>query len=110
MSNDKLYGLYGKGAKDPEEQVTVLRSKLKALIEENNNITKQIWDIDFQLNNAELSETQRAELMALSEELNKQISKGDYAHRIDEFKQQIIDLEMELYGHSDLDSNSPYSI
>ncbi|WP_133136540.1 hypothetical protein [Legionella rowbothamii] len=112
MSNDKLHGLYGKSGKinPDEEQIKALRSNLRALNDENNNIVKQIWDIAFKLNNPQMTEEQRSKLMTLNERLNQQIIDGDYINRIDEVKQQIIDLETELYGFSDLTGNSPYSI
>ncbi|MDR3504561.1 MAG: hypothetical protein P4L79_18490 [Legionella sp.] len=112
MSNDKLHGLYGKSGKTnpDEEQIKALRTNLRALKDENNNIVKQMWDIAFKLNNHQMTEAQRTELGALNEQLNQQIIDGDYINRIDELKQHIIDLETELYGHSDLAGNSPYSL
>jgi hypothetical protein len=112
MSNDKLHGLYGKREKTSLEDRVIkeLHHHLRALMEANNNIVKQMWDNAFKLNNHPLTEEQRAELVASNEQLNQTIIKENYISKIGELKQKIIDLETQLNGYSDLASNLSSSL
>lgn len=115
MSKEKFTLLdkkYPEGDKSNTDNSRILELKKKArdLREKNNNLIKQLWDVDFDLNKPGLSTEQRAHLTRLKDRINQEIVNKNYPPKIKLLLEDIQKLELSLYGQSKVNSNSPYTL
>lgn len=92
------------------EHILKLRQQARDLRAENNKWVNQLWDIAQQLTKKDLSPTKRNELHDLKAGIDKKISEESYIERINKLLDEIQTLEISLYGHSEVNSNSPYPL
>ena len=95
--------------KPPEEQIKELRALARFYQEENNDLVAEIWDLDLKLADTKPGDLS-TDLVQKKTELNQQLLAADYPAKIEALKKAIYDLEMDLYGASDLGGDSPYEL
>lgn len=91
--------------KEIEEQ-RLLANKLLKL---NNDLVQKLWNINLELGKVKpIDEIKALELRKT--ELEQQLKTEDYSNKIDELTKVIHDLEIEVYGATDVGNSSPYKL
>jgi len=111
MSNEKFELLQKKPPKKEKisvnEQIQQKRATLSEYKVANNELINVLWDIEHKLCKKNISAEEKQTLMGEKETIDKTIDQENYSDKIEQLKQEIIDLEIATFGHSDLTSNSP---
>jgi hypothetical protein len=95
--------------KSPQEEIKQLKALAHQYIADNNKLVAKIWDIDYML----LKNNTMNKINSLNEEKNKineKIKSENYEEKIKNTLNRIKDIEIEIFGHSDIGSNSPYQL
>lgn len=92
----------------PQDTVIELRQLLKKVLDDNNHLIDQKWQIDIELAKDHGEDSQQ--LLERQIKIENEIKQKDYNSKITQIKDEIYRLEMELYGHSDIGSKSPYKL
>lgn len=93
----------------PREQIEKMRAEARSCIEANNTIVDQIWDIDFQLQQP-MAEQKKQDLQSKRDRMLHKRATEDYENKINSLLEKIKNLEINLYGHSEIGSKSPYQL
>lgn len=115
MTREKFSLLEKRHPKDAKSDtdaahILKLRQQARELSAENNKLVHQLWDVEQQLTKKNLSATQRTELIELKSGIDEKIAQEHYIERINKLLEQIEKLEIRLYGHSEVNKNSPYDL
>jgi len=106
----KKYPEDAAGKDGDNEEIKLLRGTARALREENNKVVHELWDISFKLKNdkSPLAPEERASLLKSQKELADKSEK--YIQQLNDLREQIKQMEIKLYGVSEINSNSPYEL
>ena len=88
------------------EHIKKLRDVACQYRDKNNALVNQIWALEMRLGNPQPGDDSDA-LMKEKAELSAQIAVEAYAEKVQDLIQEIKRLEIALYGHSEVDSDSP---
>lgn len=91
-----------------DARISEMRQEARALQEKNNNLAKKIWDIEFELTNQALDSEHRTQLTELKDTITKELNDEDYIGQINALLEKVQELEVDLYGHSEINGSSPY--
>ena len=90
-----------------QDRVAELRSLARGYRDANNKIVSELWDIEQRLVKP-IDAKDKTELMTEKENLNSQLKKEKYLEKLNELLEEIKNLEISLYGASDIGKHSPY--
>ncbi|MDI1352267.1 MAG: hypothetical protein PSV35_05780 [bacterium] len=114
MSNQKFELLKEKIAKQTEQsvknEIELKRERLRGYKDANNLLMKALWDIDLKLSQQDISPIEKEKLMTEQADIEKTLEQEHYSDKIEELKNEIIELEVAAFGSSELSSNSPYRL
>lgn len=83
-------------------EIKVLRENARKLRDEINKMVEKVWHIEDKLQATDKDD----DLLKRKQLLQSDIEKQNIV--LDDHLNRIIELEVDLYGHSDVGSNSPY--
>jgi hypothetical protein len=92
------------------QEIQLKRDKLRSYQDANNQLMKVLWDIDLKLSQKDISTEEHQTLMTRQTEIETNLEQEHYTDKIEQLKNEIIELEVAAFGHSDLSSNSPYQL
>lgn len=84
------------------------RAQARILRDENNKLVEQLWDIETALTDVSIDPQKHKVLMDEKNKITGKISSKDYLKELNVLLEKIIQLETKIYGHSEINSNSPY--
>jgi len=93
---------------EKELQIKALRELARGYRDANNALVTQLWDIDYQLMTLTSDKDAKKILCETKEKITAEIEEKKFDRLFQASLDKIKALEIELYGHSDIGSSSPY--
>jgi len=106
---DKKHVESAQSGKD-DKHILSLRKNARVLQAKNNELAKQLWDVEFKLIKQDIGPEQLTQLTQLKETITQKLIEENYVDKINRLLEVIQTLEISLYGHSDVNGNSPYTL
>jgi hypothetical protein len=91
-----------------DPQIMEWRQQARKLRDENNRIVKELWDMDLEMADQATTEATREELKVQRDRKQKEIDDKNIMPKLNALLKKIEDREKSLFGHSDVNSSSPY--
>ena len=110
MSKNSFDSLSTEQRTAAQEQIKQLRVKARTYRDAHNDLVSTLWDIDQKLIRNGISKQEQIDLKRKKEDTNLNITNKGYINKYHELINEIEQKEIELYGHSDIKSDSRHSL